>query len=273
MHPPLILIQSNPMHRHLTDTTPTIADRDLLGALEKGLLVIEAFDQDRARLTISEVAVRTGLTRAAVRRCLLTLVHLGYARQDERHFSLSPKVMRLGQSYMHSARLPRAIQPQLQRIAMAMQEASSAGVLDGDDVIAVAAVTAGRVVSSTLQPGTRVPAYCTANGRVLTAWLPTAELDAWLARQDMPARTVHTLTDRQRLREELARVRAQGYALVDQELEPGLRTVAVPLRNRRGEIVAAMNVSVHAARVRIEDLLDRCLPMLLQAQEQLKPLL
>ncbi|MEY4908317.1 MAG: hypothetical protein RL260_2035, partial [Pseudomonadota bacterium] len=116
--------------------TPAIADRDLIGSLEKGLLVIEAFDQDRARLTISEVAARTGLTRAAVRRCLLTLVHLGYARQDERHFSLSPKVMRLGQSYMHSAKLPRAIQPQLQRIAMAMQEASSAGVLDGDDVIA-----------------------------------------------------------------------------------------------------------------------------------------
>ncbi len=162
--------------------TADIAERDLLGGLEKGLRVIEAFDQDRPRLTISEVALRTGLSRAAVRRCLLTLVHLGYARQDERHFSLSPKVMRLGQSYMHSAKLPRAIQPQLQRIAMAMHEAGSVGVLDGDDVIAVAAVTAGRVVSSTLQPGTRVPAYCTANGRVLTAWLPEPEREAWLAR-------------------------------------------------------------------------------------------
>jgi IclR family pca regulon transcriptional regulator len=156
---------------------------------------------------------------------------------------------------------------------MAMQEAGSVGVLDGDDVIAVAAVTAGRVVSSTLQPGTRVPAYCTANGRVLTAWLPESEREAWIARQTMPARTVQTLTDRDRLREELARVRAQGHALVDQEFEPGLRTVAVPLRNRRGEVVASMNVSVHAARVSIPDLLDRCLPMLLQAQEQLKPLL
>lgn len=253
--------------------TADIAERDLLGGLEKGLRVIEAFDQDRPRLTISEVALRTGLSRAAVRRCLLTLVHLGYARQDERHFALTPKVMRLGQSYMHSAKLPRAIQPQLQRIAMAMQEAGSVGVLDGDDVIAVAAVTAGRVVSSTLQPGTRVPAYCTANGRVLTAWLPEPEREAWIARQTMPARTVQTLTDRDRLREELARVRAQGHALVDQEFEPGLRTVAVPLRNRRGEVVASMNVSVHAARVSIPDLLDRCLPMLLQAQEQLKPLL
>lgn len=253
--------------------TADIAERDLLGGLEKGLRVIEAFDQDRPRLTISEVALRTGLSRAAVRRCLLTLVHLGYARQDERHFSLSPKVMRLGQSYMHSAKLPRAIQPQLQRIAMAMQEAGSVGVLDGDDVIAVAAVTAGRVVSSTLQPGTRVPAYCTANGRVLTAWLPESEREAWLVRQTLAARTVQTLTDRDRLREELARVRAQGHALVDQEFEPGLRTVAVPLRNRRGEVVASMNVSVHAARVSIPDLLDRCLPMLLQAQEQLKPLL
>ena len=126
---------------------------------------------------------------------------------------------------------------------------------------------------ATLQPGTRVPAYCTANGRVLTAWLPEPEREAWLARQTMAARTVQTLTDRDRLREELARVRAQGHALVDQEFEPGLRTVAVPLRNRRGEVVASMNVSVHAARVSIPDLLDRCLPMLLQAQEQLKPLL
>ena len=142
--------------------TADIAERDLLGGLEKGLRVIEAFDQDRPRLTISEVALRTGLSRAAVRRCLLTLVHLGYARQDERHFSLSPKVMRLGQSYMHSAKLPRAIQPQLQRIAMAMQEAGSVGVLDGDDVIAVAAVTADRrldpLYAAALQSATR--SYC-----------------------------------------------------------------------------------------------------------------
>ncbi|WP_110401795.1 IclR family transcriptional regulator domain-containing protein [Sphaerotilus hippei] len=251
---------------------PAVLDRDVMGGLEKGLAVIECFGVERPRLTISEVARRTGLSRAAARRCLLTLMHLGYARQDERHFLLTPKVMRLGQSYLYSARLPRALQPQLQKIAMAMQEASSAGVLDGDDVISVAAATAGRVVSSTLQPGTRVPAYCTANGRVLVAWLPAPERDAWLARQDLRALTPRTLTDAASLRDELARVRAQGYALVDQEYEPGLRTVAVPLRNRLGDIECAMNVSVHAARVPIDELLDRCLPVLLQAQEELKPL-
>lgn len=263
------------MHTHSTDTPPAsaIADRDLLGALEKGLLVIEAFDQDRARLTISEVAVRTGLTRAAVRRCLLTLVHLGYARQDERHFSLSPKVMRLGQSYMHSAKLPRAIQPQLQRIAMAMQEASSAGVLDGDDVIAVAAVTAGRVVSSTLQPGTRVPAYCTANGRVLVAAMPESQADAWLAHQTLRALTPHTITRPERLRAELQRTRERGYATVDQEMELDMRAVSVPLTNWRGDTVAAINLTVHASRMSIDDLVASGLPALRQAQARLKQLL
>ena len=135
--------------------------RDLIAGLEKGLQVIEAFDQERPRLTISEVALRTGLTRAAARRYLITLAHLGYVQQDRKMFALTPKVLRLGQSYMHSARLPRIVQPELHKLAYAMKEASSAGVLDGNDVICVAATSAGRVVSATLQPGTRVPAYCT----------------------------------------------------------------------------------------------------------------
>ena len=143
--------------------------RDLVAGLEKGLAVIEAFDQERPRLTISEVAGRTGLTRAAARRYLLTLTHLGFVSQDRKMFALTPKVLRLGQSYMHSARLPRIIEPELHKLAYAMKEASSAGVLDGNDVICISATSAGRVVSPTLQPGTRVPAYCTANGRVLLA--------------------------------------------------------------------------------------------------------
>ena len=151
--------------------------RDLIAGLEKGLAVIEAFDQERPRLSITEVAQRTGLTRAAARRYLLTLSHLGYVAQDRKLFGLTPKVLRLGQSYMHSARLPRVIQPQLQKLAYALQEASSAGVLEHDDVIAVAAASAGRVVSATLQPGTRVPAYCTSNGRVLVSSLPDELMD------------------------------------------------------------------------------------------------
>lgn len=247
--------------------------RDLIAGLEKGLAVIEAFDQDRPRLSITEVAERTGLTRAAARRYLITLAHLGYVQQDRKMFGLAPKVLRLGQSYMHSARLPRVIQPQLHKLAYALQEASSAGVLDHDDVIAVAAASAGRVVSATLQPGTRVPAYCTSNGRVLLAAKPQEEVDAWLARQTLEPLTPHTIVHRERLRLEIARARANGYAAVDQELELGLRTIAVPLKNYRGDVVAAMNVSVHASRMRMDELVDKCLPALLQAQAQLRTLL
>lgn len=249
------------------------AQRDLIAGLEKGLAVIEAFDQERPRLSITEVAERTGLTRAAARRYLITLVHLGYVHQDRKLFGLTPKVLRLGQSYMHSSRLPRVIQPQLQRLAYALQEASSAGVLERDDVISVAAASAGRVVSATLQPGTRVPAYCTSNGRVLVAALPDEELDAWLSGQNLIALTPHTITHRERLKLELLRTRANGYATVDQELELGLRTIAVPLKNYRGETVAAMNISAHASRMGMDQMVEQCLPALLHAQAGLRTLL
>lgn len=255
-----------------TDPPPT-HPRDLVAGLANGLAVIEAFDQDRPRLSVSEVAERTGLTRAAARRYLITLAHLGYAQQDRRLFGLTPKVLRLGHSYTYSARLPRVIQPQLQRLAYAIQEAACAGVLDGDDVINVSAASAGRLVSATLQPGTRVPAHCTANGRVLLAALPQAEVEAWVARQTLAPLTPHTVTQKERLGLEIARARAQGYCVVDQELELGLRTIAVPLRNYRGDTVAAMNLSAHAARVRVDELIDQCLPALLQAQAQLRTLL
>jgi len=247
--------------------------RDLIAGLEKGLAVIEAFDQDRPKLSITEVAERAGLTRAAARRYLITLTYLGYVQPDRKMFGLTAKVLRLGQSYMHSARLPRVIQPQLQRLAYAMQEASSAGVLDGSDVIAVSAASAGRVVSATLQPGTRVPAYCTSNGRVLLAALPPEEVDAWLEHETLHPLTANTITSKDRLRLEIARARANGYAMVDQELELGLRTIAVPLKNFRGDTVAAMNMSVHAARMRMDELVEKCLPALLQAQAQLRTLL
>jgi len=247
--------------------------RDLVAGLEKGLAVIEAFDQERPRLTISEVAERTGLTRAAARRYLITLTHLGFVSQDRKMFALTPKVLRLAQSYMHSARLPRIVQPELHKLAYALKEASAAGVLDGTDVICIAATSAGRVISATLQPGTRVPAYCTSNGRVLVASLPQHEVDGWIARQPLLPLTAHTIIHPERLRIEIARVRQQGWAAVDQELELGLRTVAVPLKNYRGETVAAMNISVHAARMTMDQLVEASLPPLLQAQAQLRQLL
>jgi IclR family pca regulon transcriptional regulator len=255
------------------DEAAAPAARDLIAGLDKGLQVIEAFDQERSRLTISEVAERTGLTRAAARRYLITLVHLGYARQQDKVFSLTPKVLRLGQSYLHSARLPRIVQPLLYRLAYSLGEAASAGVLEDDDLVCVAAVSAGRVVSATLQPGTRVPAFCTANGRVMLASLPDAQLQAILGRLKVEALTAHTIVNKERLLLEIARARSQGYAVVNQELELGLRTIAVPLRNFRGDIVAAMNVSVHESRVAVEDIVERCLPALLKVQTELAALL
>jgi IclR family transcriptional regulator, pca regulon regulatory protein len=247
--------------------------RDLIAGLEKGLAVIAAFDQDRPRLTMSEVAALCGLTRAAARRYLITLEYLGYVTSERKMYSLAPKVLRLGQSYMHSARLPRIVQPELHKLAYALKEASSAGVLDGGDVICIAATSAGRVVSSTLQPGTRVPAYCTANGRVLLASLQQPQVEAWITRQTLAPLTPNTITNPDRLRIEIARTRAQGYALVDQEFELGLRTISVPLKSYRGDVLAAMNVSVHAARVSMDQLVDECLPALLHAQASLRTVL
>ena len=247
--------------------------RDLVAGLEKGLAVIGAFDQERPRLTIAEVAQRTGLTRAAARRYLITLTYLGYVTQDRKMFALSPKVLRLAQSYMHSARLPRIVQPELHKLAYAMKEASSAGVLDQADVLCIAATSAGRVISATLQPGKRVPAYCTANGRVLLGALAPEDFARWLANHKLEPLTPQTITSPDRLRVEIARVRAQGYAAVDQEMELGLRTIAVPLLSFRGETVAALNMSVHAARMSMDQLAETCLPPLLRAQAELRKLL
>lgn len=248
-------------------------ERDLVASLEKGLKVIEAFDQERSRLTIAEVAEATGMTRAAARRYLITLAHLGYMRHEDKVFSLTPAVLRLGQSYLHSARLPRIVQPALYRLAYAVGEAASAGVLDHDQLVCVAAVSAGQLISVTLQPGTRIPAYCTANGRVLLANLPQADLERFLERVRPEPITEYTIVDKDRLALDLARTRTQGYALVDQELELGLRTIAVPLKNFRGEVLAALNISVHANRLPVEALIDRCLPALIKVQVELASLL
>lgn len=247
--------------------------RDLVAGLEKGLAVIGAFDQQRRRLTMTEVATLCGLTRAAARRYLITLQHLGFITRERKTYALTAKVLRLGQSYMHSARLPRVVEPELHRLSMGSKEASAAGVLDGDDVICIAANMAGRQVSQTLQPGTRVPAYCTANGRVLVAGLAPGEADAWIARQTLQPITPHTITDTDRLRGEIAQVRERGWCAVDQEFELGLRTLSVPLRNYAGDTLVALNVSVHATRRSMDDLIHECLPRLRDAQSHLRTLL
>jgi IclR family pca regulon transcriptional regulator len=232
-------------------------------SLERGLAVIRAFGEDRPELTLSEVAQHTGLTRAAARRFLLTLADLGYVHADGRRFSLSPRVLELGYAYLSSLSLPEIAEPHLERLAAEVRESSSVSVLDGDDIVYVARVPTSRIMRVAINVGTRFPAHATSMGRVQLAALAESELDAYLARADLRALTANTVTDPARLRAELDRIRAQGWALVDQELEEGLRSVAAPIRDRAGRVVAAVNVSAHASRASRDTVRRVLLPPLL----------
>jgi IclR family pca regulon transcriptional regulator len=232
-------------------------------SLERGLAVIGAFNADAPELTLSEVARSTGLTRAAARRFLLTLTDLGYVRTDGRLFSLTPRVLELGYAYLSSLSLPEVAEPHLERLVAEIRESSSVSVLDGDDIVYVARVPTSRIMTVAINVGTRFPAYATSMGRVLLAGLPEAELEAYLARVELKRLTARTVSSIGALRSELGRVRAQGWVIVNQELEEGLRAVAAPVRDRSGRVVAAVNVSAHAARSSLESIRREILPPLL----------
>ena len=209
-------------------------------SLERGLAVIRAFDAASPELTLSDVARATGLTRAAARRFLLTLADLGYVRSDGRQFSLTPRVLELGYAYLSGLSLPAIAEPHLERLVAEVHESSSVSVLDGEDIVYVARVPMSRIMTVSINVGTRFPAYATSMGRVLLAGLPADALDAYLAAVPLRPLSPRTVTSADALRRELAKVRRQGWALVDQELEQGLRSVAAPIRDRGGETVAAM---------------------------------
>jgi IclR family pca regulon transcriptional regulator len=232
-------------------------------SLERGLAVIRAFDAQHAELTLSDVARATGLTRAAARRFLLTLVDLDYVRTDGRLFSLAPRVLELGYAYLSSLSLPEVAEPHLERLVAEVHESSSMCVLDGDDIVYVARVPTSRIMTVSISVGTRFPAYATSMGRVLLAALPDDRLEAYFDRADLYRLTTRTITTAAALRTELAKVRAQGWALVDQELEDGLRSVAAPIRDRAGRVVAAVNLSAHASRTPLESMRRDLLPHLL----------
>jgi IclR family pca regulon transcriptional regulator len=234
-------------------------------SLERGLAVIRAFDADHPELTLSDVARETQLTRAAARRFLLTLTDLGYVRTDGRRFALTARVLELGYAYLSALTLPEVAEPHLERLVAEIRESSSVSVLDGDDIVYVARVPTSRIMRVAINVGTRFPAYATSMGRVQLAALPEAELAAYLARADLRRLTAHTLASTDALRAELERIRAQGWALVDQELEEGLRSIAAPIRDRTGRVVAAVNVSAHASRASKDAVRRTLLPPLLQA--------
>jgi IclR family transcriptional regulator, pca regulon regulatory protein len=239
-------------------------------SLERGLSVIRAFGEDRPELTLSEVAAETDLTRAAARRFLLTLCDLGYVRADGRRFALTPRVLELGYAYLSSLSLPEIAEPHLERLAAEVRESSSVSVLDGDDIVYVARVPTSRIMRVAINVGTRFPAYATSMGRVQLAALPEAELDAYLDRVELRPLTANTLTDPAKVRAELDRIRGQGWALVDQELEEGLRSIAAPIRDRTGRVVAAVNVSAHASRASKDAVRRVLLPPLLATAERIE---
>jgi IclR family pca regulon transcriptional regulator len=217
-------------------------------SLERGLAVIRAFDAEHPELTLSEVARITGLTRASVRRFLHTLVDLGYMRTDGRRFTLRPKILELGYAYLSSLTLPEVAMPHLEKLVEQVHESSSVCVLDGDEVVYVARVPTKRIMRIAISVGTRFPAYATSMGRVLLAGQSDEWLAGYLATADLRPLTRFTIADPRRLHAELLDIRAQGYALVDQELEEGLRSIAAPIRDSDGRPLAAVNVSAHASR-------------------------
>lgn len=232
-------------------------------SFERGLAVIRAFDAEHPALTLSEVARTCELPRAAARRFLLTLVDLGYVHTDGRLFRLTPRVLELGYAYLSSLTLPDLAEPHLERLVTQVGESSSLCVLDGDAIVYVARVPTSRIMTETTTVGTRFPAHVTSVGRVILAQLPDEEIEARLARADLEPLTDRTIVSADRLRTELRRVRRQGYALVDQELEKGLRSVAAPVRDRDGTVVAAVNIPVHAGRNSVESVRRDLLPHLL----------
>jgi IclR family pca regulon transcriptional regulator len=225
-------------------TEPT----EFVQSLDRGLAVIRVFDADHPELTLSDVARLTGLNRASARRFLHTLVELGYVRSDGRRFALRPKILELGYAYLSSLSLPEVAMPHLERLVEQVHESSSVSVLDGDEVVYVARVPTRRIMRIAIAVGTRFPAYATSMGRVLLAGQPDEWLDDYLTATNLKAITPKTIVDPKRLRAELARIRRDGYALVDQELEEGLRSIAAPIRDKDNTVVAAVNLSAHTSR-------------------------
>ena len=242
---------------------------DFVLSLARGLTVIEAFEERPDGATVGDIAVRTGFSRAAVRRLLITLETLGYASHSGPVYRLSSRVLRLGFSYLSSNSLLSLAGPVLEEVTAAIHESSSLSTLEGDEIVYLARSATHRVMSVGLSVGSRLPAWCTSMGRVMLASLERDELAAYLERVELKPLTPHSITDRTAFAAELDRVRTQGYSLVDEELEIGLRSLAVPVRTRSGRVVAAMNTGVHAARVQPEEMLTRFLPVLREAATRL----
>jgi len=250
-------------------------DPNFMASLARGLAVIRAFTQQRRHLTIAQLSQRTAIPRAAVRRCLYTLSMLGYVgTEDGRTYALRPRILALGHAYLSSTPLVYAVQPLLDQITSVLHESSSLAVLEGDEILYIArSSTTTRLMSIDLGIGSRLPAYCTSMGRVLLAGLTDAELDIYLSRVKLVKLTTRTVSTADELKVALNAVRRNGYAVVDQELEIGLRSIAVPVTDREGRSAAAINVGTQSSRVSVAEMESKFLPPLRAAAHELGLLL
>lgn len=245
---------------------------DFIQSLERGLAVMNSFSRERTNQTLSEVAQMTGLTRATARRVLLTLTELGYVHQSSRSFSLTPKMLDLGYSYLSSLEVVEVAQQPMERLVEEVRESSSMSVLDGSEIVYVARVPTKRIMTIALALGSRLPAYPTSMGRVLLSGLPDSQIDEYIERTRLEKLTPHTVTDPDELRAAIDEVRAKGFALVDQELEEGVRSIAAPIVNGRREIIAAMNISCHASRVTLGQIRGEFRPKLIATANEISRL-
>jgi IclR family transcriptional regulator, pca regulon regulatory protein len=234
---------------------------------------VRTFSGEAPAQTITEVAERAGLTRAGARRILLTLQHLGYVEAEGRLFRLTPKILDLGFAYLSSLPLWNLAEPVMEDLVADIKESCSAAVLDATDIVYVLRVPTHKIMAINLGVGSRLPAYCSSMGRVLLAGLPDEQIDARLAASDLVQRTPKTETDPTRLRALIEQVRVQGWALVAEELEEGLVSLAAPIRGRNGEVVAAINVSGQQHRTPPVVMLERFLPKLLAAAHQISSMI
>jgi len=247
--------------------------KDWIAGLEKGLALLQIFDEHNPRLTVTQTAQRCGLTRTAARRYLMTLLHLGFVATDGKLFWLTPKVMRLGQAYLESARLPRIVQPSLQRLAVGTQEISFLAVLDGYDLVYIARNGQNRSMNTSFALGARVPCHLTSAGLLLLALLGEEESEKWLAHNELKAFSSHTITDPARMRAELALIRKQDWALSEQQLDLAYRGVAVPLRDHKGNVHGALTVSMPIQNETTQEAVQRVLPVLRDVAQNLRPLI
>ncbi|MGD9863401.1 MAG: IclR family transcriptional regulator C-terminal domain-containing protein [Pseudodonghicola sp.] len=247
---------------------------DIIASLAKGLRVLECFGADSPRLSIAEAAARTGLDRATARRCLLTLHDSGYADYDGKFFTLTPRALRLGMGALTALPLPQIVQPWLDQLTEQIGQSCSVSILDGAEIVYLARAAQRRVMSIGLMPGSRLPAHCTSMGRVLLAALPEPQARAIVEASDLTPRTPFSLTDPDEIMARLAQIRRDGYALNDQEIEPGLRSLAVPLIDARGRVVAALNTGMAATPDNSATrMLAEVLPALLKVQAGLRRVL